>query len=253
MVLIKKEHLTNIDKILDNQLLRWKIIAILEYGVDISILLNDPLRREFEKAHSKELTKIIRGTKFDKASYPIIGNWPMSAHSYNKHFLSLAFDKLIHKSKNNNNKKQFAAIRLAESSGMTELSNKKSLKFVKEWINKLLDDNSYAELITEDIKNTLFQNWLYYDNEWEDEEDNRRIGVNISSNKKLHIIVEHDTYKTTDWYNWYYFILSSKYKKIVDIIMKIWYYKDNIWEAIEFIIEDNEENKSEDIDDFDLV
>ena len=255
---INKKDLQKIYHIVNDKVLRWKIVAILDCGQDISLLFDDINWSVFLDENSHKISDILGGKKNKKliqldspkqlrSSQNIIERWPISDYNYHWHYLDIEFKKLIERSESTW-LIEYALIKLREDSGMTALKDKQSLDDIWRW----LEDIGVNKYYINHIHREFFKNGLYYNEDGESERKERRVSLVIWSNKKLYTSITHDSRKDSNNNGGYLFPISSKIKEIIDILIKKWYYKDNIWEAIWFIVEKNQKDEDEE-DDFDMV
>lgn len=240
-----KEQLEKIYNNIQDKRLKGKICAILDYDEDMGLIFDDPARKLFVMDNMNMIKNILWYSTIKQDNYidlrkSFIGRGKMSNHHYHWHYLDIEFNKLIRKS-NETWDTEYAYVKLKEDSGMTELKDKKSLDRI--W--KRLDKNGLKGRI-DSIKSDLFKWWLYLNDYQDSSKRERRVSIAINSNKELVILITHDSLKTQSGFSWYYFMLVSDYIDILDFLLKNWYYEDNIWEAISFIIENNKERYEDD-------
>lgn len=247
MYQFSKEELSKIYDIVNDKKLKGKIIAIVEYDESINLLINDITRHWFILDNRKQIESVL-GHTIKKVNYDnkplIVESGHMSDYNYHWHFLDMEFDKLIKKS-NATWDIEYAYIRLKEDSGMTELKDKKSLNWIYLWLSDIWQPKDEIRHL---IKR-LWEAWVYDNLEWEDDEKKRRVSLLINSEKKLCLLLLNND-KEMKWYGWHYFTISDDRKRIIDIVVKKWYYENNIWEAIDNIIETKETDEE---DDYDMV
>lgn len=246
-----KEELEQVYSIVSDKGLKWKIGAVIDLNLGMDIIYKDPAWHWFVMDHIWEIRDILWYGKKDNdknTNNPlIVDSWPISDYSYHWHYLDIEFKKLIKKCNETWNK-EYARIRLNEDSGMTELKDKKSLR----WIWERLEDMWMSDEKIKDIVRGLYKLWLYNYNQWDEDEKNWRVSLSINSNRELCLLLFNGEIEVK-WYWWHYFIITDSYKKIIDIIIQKWYYENNIWEAIDFIIENNDKRHDEEDDEYDMV
>lgn len=164
---------------------------------------------------------------------------------HNIHYIDMLFGRLMENARILK-KKQYCSIKLGMSSGMTEYQSRMNLLEVHEFLKDIVAGTSLdAKDLMHSILEHLQFKWLY------DREQSYTVGLALSSEKELHLLLSHESaISTDDRMSWYYYTLTGSLTVILDIIERHGYQTQG--ETIEWafgpLIDATEDPEDEDED-----
>lgn len=218
------------------RVLQGKAIAVLEYWENIAIITEGPHWQIFLEQCKDQISDLLYIANVVETEQH------GTEYTHHDHHFTQILNILKQKSVKSKNT-EYANIKLAEVSGMTEFINTFDMRQIESFLESLKAVENTPKKMQE-IKKWLWEKHLYDNVELSKDYS---IWLSLSSREELLILIQHIHKRWSDGAWAYRFRLTSSRRDIIRIVSQLGYFQDDISQAFEFIIE-NEDRSDDDCD-----